>query len=119
MHINTNHHQRIESTVCTVCLFLLCSQVKAAAPRPVGRAAAGVFEERGAAAGQAAMPVPQRVSGLVVRPGVAADLSAQRHLGGAEEGGVGGARRVVKTSNEHRKHENVCNYDLSNKGFFY
>lgn len=68
-----------------------CFQVKAAAPRPVGGAAAGVFTERAAAAGQAAVSVSQHGSRLLVRPGLPADRPAHRRLGGAEEDRVGGA----------------------------
>lgn len=71
--------------------FLLHFQVKAAAPRPVGGAVADVFKERGAAAGQAAVPVSQRGSGPLVRPGLPADQPAHHHLGGAEEDRLGGA----------------------------
>lgn len=72
-------------------LSLLYFQVKAAAPQPIGGAAAGVFKERGAAVGQAAMSVSQRGSRLLVRSGLPADQPAHRHLGGAEEDCVGGA----------------------------
>lgn len=66
-------------------------QVEASASRPVGGAAADVLKERGAAAGQAAVSVPQRGPRVLVRSGLPADQPAQHHLGGAEEDCVGGA----------------------------
>lgn len=66
-------------------------QVEASASRPVRGAAAGVLKERGAAARQAAVSVPQRGPRVLVRSGLPADQPAQHHLGGAEEDCVGGA----------------------------
>lgn len=77
-----------------LCVFMnlpVHLQVQAAAPWPVRGAAAGLFPKRGATAGQAAVPLPRRGSRLLVRPGLPADPSAHRHLGGAEEDRVGGA----------------------------
>lgn len=75
-------------------------QVKAAAPQPEGGAAAGVFEERGASFGQAAVSVSQRGSRLLVWPELPADQSAHHHLGGTEEDRLGGAWPVVKERRE-------------------
>lgn len=77
-------------------VYYFTCQVKAPASQPVRGAAAGVFKERGAAAGQAAVSVPQLVPGLLVRSELTADQPAQRHLGGAEEDCLGGAWSVVK-----------------------
>lgn len=84
-------------------------QVEAAARQQLGGAAAGVFEERGAAAGQAALLVPQHGSGLLVRPHVSADHPEDPHLGGAEEGRVAGAGPLVKSRGRKPKDvHNVC-----------
>lgn len=93
--------------------FLLHFQVKAAAPGPVGGAAAGVFEERGAAAGQAAVPVSERGSGLLVWPGLPADQPTHHHLEGAEEDRLGRARPVVKQRmDQNRIWENTENIKI-------
>lgn len=93
-----NHQQTTSKDPKMILKFiiLLHFQVKASAPRPVGGAAAGVFDERGAAAGQAAVSVSQRGSRLLVWPGLPADQPAHHNLGGAEEDRLGGAWPVVK-----------------------
>lgn len=92
---------RLDGKSSKFCLFTSLSvrlQVQAAAPRPVGGAAAGLLPERGAAAGQAAVPVPQHGARLLVRSGLPADPTTHRRVGGAEEDRVGGARPVVKAA---------------------
>lgn len=97
-------------------------QVKAAPSRPVGGAAAEVFAERGAPAGQAALSVPQSGSRLLVCPDITGDQPAHHHLGGAEEDRVAGAGPVVKGRIENlREHIRFQQLDEIHflKGRFY